>query len=71
MITFSQRKIHSDEKRHKCHYCGAVRYESYMRRLDRLEVRDVSYSYGNDRKCWCCKKRCSNINKLVNRPPEI
>ena len=47
------------EKRHKCHFCGAVRYESNMRKLEPRETRAVS-QFANDQKCWTCKGECWN-----------
>jgi len=57
MATTSSNIIHSDEKRHKCHFCGAVRYESYMRKLEKWEPKVVS-QFGNDLKCWACRGAC-------------
>lgn len=57
MVIKSERIIHSDEKRHKCHFCGAVKYESKMRKLKREETR-ISYHWANDEKCWACKNPC-------------
>ncbi len=54
MSTTSSRIVHSDEKRHKCHYCGRVRYESYMKKLTHLETNACS-QFGNDEKCWACR----------------
>ena len=55
MATHSIRIVHYDEKRHKCNKCGAVRYESYMRKASHMEIRVVP-QFGNDLKCWLCKK---------------
>lgn len=55
MAIRSYNVVHSDEKRHKCHKCGSVRYESYMRPLKHTETRAAS-QFGNDKKCWGCKK---------------
>lgn len=49
--------IHSDEKRHKCHFCGAVRYESNMRKLEPKETK-ASWQFGNAEKCWACQREC-------------
>jgi len=49
--------VHSDEKRHKCHFCGAVRYESFMRKLEPRETNTVS-QFNNDMKCWACLRDC-------------
>ena len=53
----SLRIIHADEKRHKCHFCGAVRYESFMEKLEPWEAQAVS-QFGNDQKCWKCRGEC-------------
>ncbi len=57
MAITSYRIIHSDEPRHKCHLCGAVRYKSFMRKLGRMENTAVS-QFGNDLKCWACRAEC-------------
>ena len=59
MATTSKKIVHSDEKRHKCHFCGAVRYESKMRKLDWRETK-ASGEFGNDMKCWACRGKCWN-----------
>ena len=46
--------VHSDEKRHKCHYCGAVRYEYFMVKLKGYETRACA-QFNNDSKCWACR----------------
>lgn len=45
------------EKRHKCHCCGAVRYENRMRKLQPKETTARS-QFGNDEKCWVCRGEC-------------
>ena len=61
----SLRIIHADEKRHKCHFCGAVRYESKMRRLEHHETEACS-QWGNNMKCWECrdKWKCESKRKF-------
>lgn len=51
----STRLVHYDEKRHKCLECGAVRYESFMRKAEWRETTACS-QFGNDKKQWICKK---------------
>ena len=65
MAMISEKIIHSDEKRHKCHFCGAVRYESKMRKLGHLETTALA-QFGNDEKCWACKNWC--WNPQFNKP---
>lgn len=55
MATHSSRIVHSDEKRHKCHFCSAVRYESFMRKLKHHETNAVS-QFNNSSKCWSCNR---------------
>jgi len=57
MAIRSSKIIHSDEKRHKCHFCGAVRYESKMFKLKRWETHAVN-QFGNSEKCWACLGEC-------------
>ena len=45
------------KKRHKCHFCGAVRYEDKMRKLPSGETRACS-QFNNDEKCWACRNGC-------------
>ena len=54
MAMESMRIIHSDEKRHKCHDCGSVRYESYMEKLDPYDTH-TCWQWGNALKCWICR----------------
>jgi hypothetical protein len=53
MAMRSLKIIHADEKRHKCRKCGAVRYESFMEKVDRSES-DASSQFGNSEKQWQC-----------------
>jgi hypothetical protein len=55
MAMRSLKIIHTDEKRHKCLKCGAVRYESFMRKPSGLEITACA-QYGNNLKQWICKK---------------
>lgn len=57
MATRSKRIVYEDEKRHKCSRCGAVRYESKMRKLTRAEA-PAQGQFGNDKKQWICKNKC-------------
>lgn len=53
------------EKRHKCHCCGAVRNEVFMNPLSPGKA-NASSQFGNDRKCWVCKK-CLNPENCKKR----
>jgi hypothetical protein len=53
----SNQIVHTDEKRHKCHLCGAVRYEARMVKMDYMESDNCS-QFGNDKKCWKCRGTC-------------
>lgn len=46
-----------NEQRHKCHFCGAVRYESNMRKIGGAETHANS-QFGNNLKCWACLGDC-------------
>jgi len=59
-----------NQKRHKCHYCGAVRYEGRMMRLHSRETNAVS-QFGNDNKCWACRRWCYNKEVLNKRPENL
>jgi hypothetical protein len=48
-------------QRHKCHICGAVRYEKRMERMN-VSRGEVGTQYGNDQKLWKCKERCWRNN---------
>jgi hypothetical protein len=43
--------------RHKCHICGAVRYEEHMEKM-KVSTREVETWFGNDRKLWKCRGKC-------------
>jgi len=62
MAMRSTRIVHSDEKRHKCHFCGAVRYESFMTKLERGQTNTCS-QFNNNEKCWACRKECWRKNE--------
>jgi len=64
MAMQSTKIIHADEERHKCHFCGAVRYSSNMRKLDRCETK-ASYHFNNDMKCWACLRECYRAVALI------
>ncbi len=53
----SKNIIHADEKRHKCLRCGAVRYESRMRKPEWNETTACS-QFGNAAKQWICRGEC-------------
>jgi len=46
---------HEDEKRHKCLKCGAVRYESFMRKATWREW-TACPQFGNNAKQWICRR---------------
>ena len=50
---FSGVRAHNG-KRHKCHICGAVRYEYRMEPIPASQVPRLS-QWGNDEKLWKCK----------------
>jgi len=60
----------SDQKRHKCHYCGAVRYEHLMIKITPWKTR-ASSQFGNDTKCWACRRECWNREKIRERPANL
>jgi len=53
----SKQIVYTDEKRHKCLSCGAVRYESFMRRPEWRE-RTACSQFGNNLKQWICRRQC-------------
>lgn len=57
MVMRSEKIIHADEKRHKCLNCGAVRYETFMRKPERNEITACS-QFGNNLKQWICRLEC-------------
>lgn len=63
-------EFEDSEKRHKCHYCGAVRFERKMKRLMPRETETVG-QFGNDRKCWSCLNECWGDEKIRERPANL
>lgn len=53
----SEQIVYTDEKRHKCLSCKAVRYESFMHKAERPEVTACN-QFGNSLKQWKCNRDC-------------
>ena len=61
-----------NKKRHKCHFCGAVRFEEYMTKLLPRETTVIS-QWGNQEKCWACSssRDCNYKDQQTNRPEKL
>jgi len=64
MTMRSENIIHADEDRHKCCWCGAVRYESFMRKATK-EEQTADYYFNNAQKQWVCRGVC--FSKLIGK----
>jgi len=61
---------HYQTKRHKCHFCGAVRYEIFMVKLKPWETEAVS-QFGNAKKCWACRESYQCNSEIRKRPANL